>query len=112
METAKERQKYIFCFIDYSKTFDCVDHDLLWQSLLTVGAPVHIIQLLQELYNDKKQLLELKLANRNRHTFEMGFDKDAFCQPHFSTSSVRRLLETLFITVKKESELEADELTT
>ena len=30
MKAAKERQKDIFCFIDYNKAFDCVDHDLLF----------------------------------------------------------------------------------
>lgn len=51
METARERKKTVhICFIDYSKAFDCVDHDLMWQYLLHMGAPVHIVSLLQALY--------------------------------------------------------------
>ena len=33
MEKAKEFQKIIFCFIDYAKAFDCVDHNKLWKIL-------------------------------------------------------------------------------
>ena len=41
IEKARELQKYIyFCFIDYAKTFDCVDHKKLWKILQEMG--VHI----------------------------------------------------------------------
>ena len=33
MEKAREFQKNIFCFIDYDKAFDCVDHNKLWKTL-------------------------------------------------------------------------------
>ena len=41
-EKAREFQKYIyFCFIDYAKAFDCVDHNKLWKILKEVGIPDH-----------------------------------------------------------------------
>ena len=46
-----ELQKNIyFCFIDYVKAFDCVDHNKLWKILKEMGIPNHLIRLLRNLY--------------------------------------------------------------
>ena len=51
MEKAREFQKSIyFCFIDYAKAFDCVDHNELWKILKEMGIPDHLICLLRNLY--------------------------------------------------------------
>ena len=51
MEKAREFQKNIyFCFIDYAKAFDCVDHNQLWKFLKEMGIPDHLICLLRNLY--------------------------------------------------------------
>ena len=51
MEKAREFQKNIyFCFIDYTKTFDCVDHSKLWKILKEMGIPDHLTCLLRNLY--------------------------------------------------------------
>ena len=51
MEKAREFQKNIyFCFIDYAKAFDCVDHNKLWKILKEMGIPDHLICLLRNLY--------------------------------------------------------------
>ena len=43
MEKAREVQKNIyFCFIDYVKAFDCVDHNKLWKILKEMGIPDHL----------------------------------------------------------------------
>ena len=48
---AREFQKNIyFCFTDYAKTFDYVDHNKLWKSLQEVGIPDHLTFLLRNLY--------------------------------------------------------------
>ena len=39
-----------FCFIDYAKAFDCVDHNKLWKILKEIGIPDHLICLLRNLY--------------------------------------------------------------
>ena len=50
-EKAREFQKNIyFCFIDYTKAFDCVDHNKLWEILQKMGIPDHLICLLRNLY--------------------------------------------------------------
>ena len=47
----QEFQKNIyFCFIDYAKAFDCVDHNQLWKILKEMGIPEHLICLLRNLY--------------------------------------------------------------
>ena len=51
MEKGREFQKNIyFCFIDYAKAFDCVDHKKLWKILKEMGIPDHLICLLRNLY--------------------------------------------------------------
>ena len=51
MEKAREFQKNIyFCFIDYAKAFDCVDHNKLWKILQEMGIPEHLICVLRNLY--------------------------------------------------------------
>ena len=51
MEKARDFQKNIcFCFIDYAKAFDCVDHNKLWKILREMGIPDHLTCLLRNLY--------------------------------------------------------------
>ena len=51
MEKAREFQKNIyFCFMDYAKAFDCVDHNKLWKILKEMGIPYHLTCLLRNLY--------------------------------------------------------------
>ena len=51
MKKAREIQKNIyFCFIDYAKAFDCVDHNKLWKILNDMGIPDHLTCLLRNLY--------------------------------------------------------------
>ena len=51
----QEFQKTIyFCFIDYAKAFDCVDHNKLWKILKELGISDHLTCLLRNLYADQK----------------------------------------------------------
>ena len=51
IEKARELQKNMyFCFIDYAKAFDCVDHNKLWKILKEIGIPDHLTCLLRYLY--------------------------------------------------------------
>ena len=51
MGKAREFQKNIyFCFLDYAKAFDCVDHNKLWKILKEMGIPDHLTCLLRNLY--------------------------------------------------------------
>ena len=62
IEKAREFQKIVyFCFLDYAKAFDCVDHSKLWKILQEMGIPVHLICLLRSLYAGQEAQLELDL---------------------------------------------------
>ena len=51
IKKAREFQKNIyFCFTDYTKAFDCVDHNKLWEILQEMGIPDHLTCLLRNLY--------------------------------------------------------------
>ena len=51
IEKARDFQKNVyFCFIDYTKAFDCVDHNKLWKILKEMGIPDHLTCLLRNLY--------------------------------------------------------------
>ena len=55
MEKAREFQKNIyFCFIDYAKAFDCVDHKKQWKIVKEMGIPDHLTCLLRNLYADQE----------------------------------------------------------
>ena len=50
IKKAREFQNNYFCFIDYAKTFDCVDHNKLWKILQEMEIPDHPTCLLRNLY--------------------------------------------------------------
>ena len=55
IEKAREFQKNIyFCFIDYAKAFDCVDHNKLWKILKEMGIPDHLTCLLRNRYTGQE----------------------------------------------------------
>ena len=57
-------KKSYFCFLDYAKAFDCVDHSQLWKILKEMGILDHPICLLRNLYEVRKQQLELDMEKR------------------------------------------------
>ena len=62
MEKAREFQKNIyFSFTDYAKAFDYVDHNKLWTILQEIGIPDQLTCLLRNLYQVRKQQLELDM---------------------------------------------------
>ena len=66
MEKAREFQKknIYFCFIDYAKAFDCVDHNKLWKILKEMGIPDHLTCLLEICMQVRKQQLELDMEQQ------------------------------------------------
>ena len=71
IERAREFQRNIyFCFIDYAKAFDCVDHNKLWKILKEMGIPDHLTCLLRNLYGD--QDTTVRTRHGNIHWFHTG----------------------------------------
>ena len=61
----QEIQKNIyFCFIDYAKAFDCVDHNKLWKILRELEIPDHLTCFLRNLYAGQEQQLELDMEQQ------------------------------------------------
>ena len=61
MEKAREFQKNIFCFVDYAKAFDGVDHKKLWKILQEMRLPDHLTCLLRICMHFRMQQLELDM---------------------------------------------------
>ena len=65
IKKARKFQKNIyFCCIDYAKAFDWVDHNKLWKILKEMGIPDHLTCLLRNLYQFRKQELELDMEQQ------------------------------------------------
>ena len=61
IKKAREFQKNIyFCFIDYAKAFDCVDHNKLWKILKEMEIPDHLTCLLRNLYTDQEAKIKTR----------------------------------------------------
>ena len=63
IEKARDFQKNIyFCFFDYAKTFDCVDHNKLWKILNEMGIPDHLGCLPRNLYAGQEATIRILLG--------------------------------------------------
>ena len=61
IENAREFQKSIyFCFIDYAKAFDCVDHNKLWKILQEIGISDHLTYFLRNLYAGQEAIVRTR----------------------------------------------------
>ena len=59
-----------FCFIDYAKAFDCVDHNKLWKILKEMRIPDHLICLLRNLYAGQEATV--RTGHETTHWFQIG----------------------------------------
>ena len=73
-----------FCFIDYAKAFDCVDHNKLWKILKKMGIPDHLTCLLRTCMQIKRQQLELDMEQTGS---KLGkeYIKAIYCHPAYLT---------------------------
>ena len=82
MEKARELQKNIyFCFIDYAKAFDCVDHNKLWKILKEMGIPDHLTCLLRNLYAGQKATVRTALGTTDWSQIRKGVHKGHILSP-------------------------------
>ena len=82
IEKAREFQKNIyFCFIDYAKNFDCVDHNKLWTIPQEMGIPDHLICLLETCMQVKKQQLELDMEQQTGSKTGKGVSQGCILSP-------------------------------
>ena len=86
IEKAGEFQKNIyFCFIDYAKAFDCVDHNKLWKILQEMGISYHLTCLLRNLYAGQ-EATELDMKQQTGSKLGKVYVKAVCCHPAYLTS--------------------------
>ena len=86
MEKAREFQKNIyFCFIDYDKDFDCVDHNQLWKILKEMGITDHLTCLLRNCMQVMKQQLELDMELQTISKLGKEYIKAVHCHTAYLT---------------------------
>ena len=85
IEKAREFQKNIyFCFIDYAKAFDCVDHNKLWKILKEMGIPDHLTCLLRNLYAGQ-EITELDMEQQTGSKSGEEYVKAVYCHSAYLT---------------------------
>ena len=88
IEKAREFQKNIyFCFVDYPKAFDCVDHNKLWKILKEMGIPDNLTYLLRNLYARQKQQLEPDMEQWTGSKSGKEYVRSVFCHPAYFMQS-------------------------
>ena len=86
IKKARQFQKNIyFCFIDYTKGFDFMDHNKLWKILQEVGIPDHLTCLLRNLYVGQEATLELDMEQQTGSKLGKEYIKAVYCHPAYLT---------------------------
>ena len=85
IEKARVPEKHLFRFIDYAKSFDCVDHNKLWKILKEVGTPDHLSCLLRNLHAGKEATLELDMEHQTGFKSGKKYIKIVYCHPVYLT---------------------------
>ena len=85
-EKEREFQKNIyFCFIDYAKAFNCVNHNKLWKILKEMGIPDHMNFLLRNLYAGQETTVRTGHGPADWLQTEKEHDKAVCCHPAYLT---------------------------
>ena len=79
------RKNVYFCFIDYAKAFDCVDHNKLWKILKEMGIPDHLTWSCEICMQIRKQQLELDMKQQTCSKSEKEYIKAVYCHPDYLT---------------------------
>ena len=96
IKKAREFQKNIyFCFIDYVKAFDCVDHNKLWKILKEMGIQTTWPASWEICMQVKKQQLELDMKQQTDSKSGKGYVKAVYCHLAYLTSMQSTSWETL-----------------
>ena len=86
IKKAREFQKNIyFCFIDYAKAFDCVDHKKLWKILQEIGIPDHLTSVLRNLYVGQEATVRTEHETMNWFKIGKEDDKAVYCHLAYLT---------------------------
>ena len=120
LEKAREFQKNIyFCFIDYAKAFDCVEHSKLWKILKEMGIPDHLTCLLRNLYAGQEATVRTGHGTTDWFQIGKGVSKGRILSPCLfnlyaeyiiRNAGLEEALAGIKITLMEESEEELKSL--
>ena len=90
MDKARAFQKNIyFCFIDYAKAFDCVNHKKLWKILKEMGVPDHPTCLFRNLYAGQEAKVRTGHGTTDWFQIGKGILKAVYCHPYTVITSMQ-----------------------
>ena len=75
------RKTSIFCFFDYTKAFDCVDHNKLWKILQEMGIPDHLTCLLRNLYAGQEATVRTRHRTMDWFKIRKGVSEGCVLSP-------------------------------
>ena len=86
IKQARKFQKNIYlCFIDYTKAFDCVDHNKLWKILKEMGIPDHLTCFLRNLYAGQEATVRTGHGTTDWFQIGKGEHQAVYCHPAYLT---------------------------
>ena len=114
MEKAREFQKNIyFCFIDYAKSIDCMDHNKLWKIHKEMGIPDHLTCLLRNLYVGQEATVRTRHGTTDWFKLGKEYNKAVYCHPAYLTCMQSTSCEMIdWVNQKLESRLPGEISTT
>jgi hypothetical protein len=98
IEKCKDHKQPLYmCFIDYSKAFDCVSHNEMWEVLHRMGFPKHIIDLMSQLYSHQESAVRTNGGNTEWFSIGRGLRQGCILSPSlfniYSEEIMREALE-------------------
>ena len=114
MEKAREFQKNIyFCFIDYAKSIDCMDHNKLWKIHKEMGIPGRLTCLLRNLYVGQEATVRTRHGTTDWFKLGKEYNKAVYCHPAYLTCMQSTSCEMIdWVNQKLESRLPGEISTT
>ena len=82
---AFSQKNIYFCFIDYAKAFDCVDHNKAWKILKEMGIPDCLAYLLRNLYAGQEATVRLDMEQQTGSKLGKEYVKAVYCHPAYLT---------------------------
>ena len=78
-----QKKNIDFCFINYTKAFDCVDHNKLWKILKEMGIPDHLTCLLRNLYASQEATVRTGYETMDWFNIGKGVHQAVYCHPTY-----------------------------
>ena len=89
------RKNIYFCFIDYAKAFDCVDHNKLWKILKDTGIPDHFTCLLRNLYECQEATVKIRCGTMDWFQIGKGICQGSILSPYLFNFYVKYIMQNI-----------------